>query len=41
MNKEFTRFCPAGEFAGYLAETTEFPAGESKDLTKVAQYYRA
>lgn len=29
----------AGELAGYLAETTEFPAGESKDLTKVAQYY--
>lgn len=29
----------AGELAGYLAETTEFPAGETKDLTKVAQYY--
>ena len=29
----------AGELAGHLAETTEFPGGEVKDLTKVAQYY--
>lgn len=29
----------AGELAGYLADTTEFPADESRDLTKVAQYY--
>ena len=29
----------AGELAGHLADTTEFPSGESRDLTKVAQYY--
>jgi hypothetical protein len=29
----------AGELAGYLADTTAFPPGESRDLTKVAQYY--
>ena len=29
----------AGELAGHLADTTEFPAGETRDLTKVAQYY--
>ena len=29
----------AGELAGHLADTTEFPTGESRDLTKVAQYY--
>ena len=29
----------AGELANHLADTTSFPDGESKDLTKVAQYY--
>ncbi|MGZ8845608.1 MAG: SIR2 family NAD-dependent protein deacylase [Pyrinomonadaceae bacterium] len=29
----------AGELAAHLADTTAFPSGESKDLTKVAQYY--
>jgi len=29
----------AGELASHLADTTEFPPGESRDLTKVAQYY--
>lgn len=29
----------AGELASHLAQTTAFPSGESKDLTKVAQYY--
>jgi hypothetical protein len=29
----------AGELAGHLADTTAFPPGESRDLTKVAQYY--
>jgi len=29
----------AGELAGHLADTTAFPSGESRDLTKVAQYY--
>lgn len=29
----------AGELAGHLADTTEFPSGESRDLTKVARYY--
>lgn len=29
----------AGELAGHLADTTQFPAGETQDLTKVAQYY--
>lgn len=29
----------AGELAGHLAETAKFPSGESRDLTKVAQYY--
>ena len=29
----------AGELAGHLAETTEFPGGEVRGLTKVAQYY--
>src|ERR1044072_3429828 len=34
------RFLPtAGELATHLADTTEFPPTESKDLTKVAQYY--
>ena len=38
--KGVRNFLPtASELAGYLAETTEFPAGETKDLTKVAQYY--
>lgn len=27
------------ELASHLADKTEFPSGESKDLTKVAQYY--
>ena len=31
----------AGELAGHLADTTRFPSGESRDLTKVAQYYSA
>jgi hypothetical protein len=31
----------AGELAGHLADTTEFPSDESRDLTKVAQYYSA
>lgn len=39
-NKGVKNFLPtAGELAGHLAETTEFPSGESRDLTKVAQYY--
>lgn len=29
----------AGELAGHLADTTAFPSGETRDLTKVAQYY--
>ena len=29
----------AAELAGHLADTTAFPPGESRDLTKVAQYY--
>jgi SIR2-like domain len=29
----------ADELAGHLADTTAFPPGESRDLTKVAQYY--
>ena len=29
----------AFELAGHLAEATEFPGGEARDLTKVAQYY--
>jgi hypothetical protein len=29
----------ASELAGHLADRTEFPADESRDLTKVAQYY--
>ena len=33
-------FLPLGsELAGYLADTTQFPAEEMPDLTKVAQYY--
>jgi hypothetical protein len=39
-NKGDKNFLPLGsELAGYLAETTEFPAEEALDLTKVAQYY--
>jgi hypothetical protein len=38
--KGVKHFLPtASELAGYLADTTEFPCDESKDLTKVAQYY--
>ena len=38
--KGMKSFLPtAWELAGHLADTTEFPEGESKDLTKVAQYY--
>src|SRR6266550_2507979 len=38
--KGIRNFLPtAGELAGHLADTTEFPSGESRDLTKVAQYY--
>ena len=38
--KGVRNFLPtAGELAGHLADTTEFPSGESRDLTKVAQYY--
>jgi len=39
-NKGDKNFLPMGsELAGYLAETTQFPAEEARDLTKVAQYY--
>lgn len=38
--KGVNSFLPtAGELAGHLADTAEFPSGESRDLTKVAQYY--
>ncbi|HXD31411.1 MAG TPA: SIR2 family protein [Pyrinomonadaceae bacterium] len=38
--KGIMKFLPlGGELAGYLADTTQFPADEALDLTKVAQYY--
>jgi len=38
--KGVKNFLPtAGELAGHLADTSEFPSDEARDLTKVAQYY--